>query len=167
MEQTCNKFFGGAGFLNFQCSFLGFFATLMLKTIVFSSLKISTYDKTYIFVLTSIPVPVCLAIGPPLDGWRWEKIESSLSETEWSSHSHHEEDSDKHDLLCPAGGTGQCGEINITAWLFHRSYNQRIRFMSTDQTAVVLKKCKGLNQLKILYQQTIANIDPSCIFLAF
>lgn len=60
---------------------------------------ISTF---YCIKSTTIPALVGRASGPPSDGWRSARIASSLSGTEWSSHSYPEEDSGRRDLLYPA-----------------------------------------------------------------
>lgn len=91
---------------------------------------------------TAIPVPAGQAIGPPLDGWHWGKIESSLSGTEWSSHLHHEEDCDRHGLPYPAK---EQEEVDRLTSLHDYCTETTTRFTSTDHwspdhTSVATKK---------------------------
>lgn len=77
--------------------------------------------------MASLPVPVGPASGPPLDGWHWAMISWSPLGTEWSSHSHPEAGSCKHDLLCPA--QDQQGEEMWTLWLGRRADNHNKRII--------------------------------------
>lgn len=103
--------------------------------------KLSNHQIQYLYIvkLVYIPVPVGQAIGPPLDGWRWGMIESFLSGTEWPSHSHHVEDSDRHGPLYPVKGQE---EVKRLSWL-HDCSTEATMGKKVHCTMTVTKKWVG------------------------